>query len=86
VTFVSIDGGQRPGSAETFLDEHAAVHVILNDADREAFTAYGVRGIPTTCIIDHAGRLMYRHIGFSEGMEEQFAAEIEALLGWRPVS
>lgn len=62
------------------------MHHILNDVDREAFDAYGVRGIPTTCIIDHAGRLIYRHIGFREGDEEQFAAEIEALLSWMPVS
>jgi len=86
VEFVSIDAGTRPGSAETFLDELGVVHHVLNDADRDAFSAYGVRGIPTTCIVDHEGRLMYRHIGFSEGDEERYAAEIEALLRWMPES
>jgi hypothetical protein len=86
VAFISIDGGTRPGSAENFLDEQGAVHHILNDAGREAFAAYRVRGIPTTCIIDHAGRLMYRHIGFREGDEKRFAAEIDALLDWMPAS
>ena len=86
VSFVSIDGGRRPGAGESFLDEQGAVHIILNDREREAFDAYGVRGIPTTCIIDHAGRLMYRHIGFSEGDEELYAAEVDALLRWMPAS
>ncbi len=50
----------------------------------DAFRAYGVRGIPNTAIIDHEGRLMYQHIGFGEGDEAGFAAEIELLLSWIP--
>lgn len=46
------------------------------------FDAYGVAAIPTTVFIDHAGRLMFRHVGFGEGMEELFAQEIETLLAW----
>jgi peroxiredoxin len=68
--------------ADDFIDEHNAVHTILNDTDRSAFTAYNVRGIPTTVVVDHEGRVMFRHVGFGEGMEEQFAKEIETLLAW----
>ena len=82
VEIVSIDAGRRPKAALEFLDEHGAVHSLLNDPDRVAFGAYGVRGIPTTVIVDQSGRLMFRHVGFSEGMEELFEKEIETLLAW----
>lgn len=68
--------------AEDFIDEHNAVHTILNDPDRSVFTAYGVRAIPTTVMVDEAGRVMYRHVGFADGMQDQFAREIETLLAW----
>jgi protein-disulfide isomerase-like protein with CxxC motif len=82
VAVVSIDGGIRSEAASDFLDENKVRHLVLNDEERTAFNAYGVSGVPTTVIIDHAGRLMFRHVGFAPGMEKRFAQEIETLLGW----
>jgi peroxiredoxin len=82
VMIVSIDGGTRTPAAVEFIDENHAAHTLLNDPDRTAFGAYGVSAIPTTVVVDPAGRIMYKHVGFSEGMEEQFAKEIETLLAW----
>ncbi len=82
VVIISIDGGKRPPAAVGFIDENHATQTLLNDPDRTVFHAYGVSAIPTTVVIDPAGRTMYRHVGFSEGMEEQFSQEIETLLAW----
>ena len=82
VTIISIDRGRRTKKAEDFLNEQKAVHTILNDPDRSAFAAYKIAGIPTTVVVDHAGRVMFRHVGFGDGMQEQFAKEIETLLAW----
>jgi hypothetical protein len=82
VTVVSIDGGKRSEAASDFLDEHNVRHLVLNDESRGIFEDYGVAGVPTTVIVDHAGRLMFRHVGFAPGMEERFVREIETLLAW----
>lgn len=82
VIVVSIDGGKRGEAAEEFLDENNVTHLVLNDEEQEVFQTYGVAGVPTTVIVDHAGRTMFRHVGFAEGMEERFEREIETLLGW----
>jgi hypothetical protein len=82
VEVVSIDSGRRSQAAVEFIEEHGAVHTLLNDPDRVTFDAYGIRGIPTTVIVDHEGRMMFRHVGFGEGMEETFEKEIETLLAW----
>jgi peroxiredoxin len=79
---VSIDRGKRTSTAVEFIDEHKAVHTLLNDPDRNAFDAYDITGVPTTVIIDQTGRLMFRHVGYGEGLEETFAKEIETLLAW----
>ncbi len=82
VSIVSIDRGKRSEAASDFLDENNVTHLVLNDEEREVFQSYGVAGVPTTVIVDHAGRAMFRHVGFAEGMEERFEREIETLLGW----
>ena len=82
VTIISIDAGRCANKTEEFLHEQKAVHTILNDPDRSAFDAYKIAGVPTTVVVDHAGRVMFRHVGFGEGMEEQFTKEIETLLAW----
>ena len=82
VEIVSIDAGKRPPAAGEFIDDHGATHTLLNDPDRTVFESYFVRGIPTTVIVDQAGRAMFRHVGFGEGMQDVFAKEVETLLAW----
>ena len=82
LTVISIDSGRRSDEANEFLEENDVRHLVLNDEAREAFEAYRVTGVPTTVIVDHAGRMMFRHVGYAPGLEERFAREIETLLGW----
>lgn len=45
--------------------------------------AYRITGVPTTVLIDHEGRVVFRHVGFAPEMKERFEKEIETLLVWR---
>ena len=83
VQFVSIDAGERPPAAEEFLDENNVRHIVLNDADRSVREAYRITGIPVTVLIDHEGRIIYRHLGYAPGDEMRMAKEIETLLAWK---
>ncbi|MCK4417036.1 MAG: TlpA family protein disulfide reductase [Candidatus Latescibacteria bacterium] len=49
----------------------------------KVFSAYQVRGIPTTYIIDKKGYIQHREVGFApgRGIEERFRNIIEKLLG-----
>jgi len=80
---VSINSGALPGGAEQFLEEQNVRHLVLSDMSREVFDAYEVSGIPVTVVVDHEGRVMYRHLGYSPGDEERIAKEIEILISWR---
>jgi len=83
VRFISVASSVGNDAAQQVLIDSGVTYETFFDCD-DAFDAYGVRGIPTTVIIDHEGRLMYRHVGFSDGDEAGFAAEIELLLSWIP--
>ncbi len=80
---ISIDSGVRGRAAEDFLDEENVRHVVLNDPDDTVTDAYRVSAIPVTVLIDHEGRMVFRHLGFSPEMKERFQKEIETLIAWR---
>lgn len=83
VKVVSIDNGSRSPAAEAFLDENNVRHLVLNDPDGVVIDAYRVVAIPVTVMIDHEGRVVFRHLGFAPEMKDRFEKEIETLIAWR---
>jgi hypothetical protein len=86
VKVVSIDSGTRSPAAAEFLEEHNVRHIVLNDLKDEVVTAYRVVAIPVTVMIDHEGRVMFRHLGFADEMVPRLEGEIETLLAWKAAS
>lgn len=80
---VSIDSGTRSQAAEDFLDENNVRHIVLNDLKDGVMAAYRVFAIPVTVVVDHEGRAVFRHIGFSDEIGDRLEKEVEALLAWR---
>ena len=56
---------------------------ILKD---EVTSDYRIVAIPVTVIIDHEGRVMFRHLGFADEMVPRLEGEIETLLAWKEAS
>jgi hypothetical protein len=50
------------------------------------FQQYGVRGIPTTFVIDPNGKVTNRYFGYRPGTEKQLEEEIRKLLAPRTIS
>ena len=86
VRFVSIDSGARSAVASEFLEENNVRHIVLNDLEDKVTTPYRIAAIPVTVMIDHEGRIIYRHLGFADEMVERFEKEIETLIAWRDAS
>jgi hypothetical protein len=86
VKFVSIDSGARSAAAEAFLEENGVRHIVLNDLKDEVTSDYRIVAIPVTVIIDHEGRVMFRHLGFADEMVPRLQGEIETLLAWKDAS
>lgn len=86
VKFVSIDSGPRSAAADAFLEENGVRHFVLNDLKDEVTSDYRIVAIPVTVIIDHEGRVMFRHLGFADEMVPRLEGEIETLLAWKDAS
>ena len=82
VQFVSIDTGAEGPAARSFVEEQGARHIILSDPNDEASGAYGIFAIPVTVLIDHEGRAVFRHIGYTDEIGERMDGEIRLLLEW----
>jgi cytochrome c biogenesis protein CcmG/thiol:disulfide interchange protein DsbE len=81
-TVVALEArGDRAG-AEKFIREKGITFMNLYDPNGEiGRNLYGVYAYPMTFLIDRNGVIRYRHIGFTEEMEEDLRAEITGLLG-----
>ena len=86
VKVVSIDSGTRSAAATAFLEEHNVRHLVLNDLKDEVTNTYRIVAIPVTVIIDHEGRVIFRHLGFADEMVPRLEGEIETLLAWKDAS
>ncbi len=83
VQFVSIDSGASGAETESFLEEHNARHILLSDIDDKVSDAYRIFAIPVTVLIDHEGRAVFRHLGYTDEIGDRLDKEIETLIVWR---
>ena len=87
VRFLVVNTGQGDAleDVEAFMEENEGyTFPVFYDEGQAATDAFEVSGIPTTILLDKAGRIQFRHLGFSgEGFEGDLALQIETLLGER---
>ena len=76
----AVEGTNRPKLAGPFLEKMGATFPVVMDDQKISREMYKIKGFPTTYLIDREGRIIFRHLGFSEGKEKTFEAEIELLL------
>ena len=81
VKFLSVNTDQDRAVVRPFIQKNkVSIKVLYNDRTDQA---YGVTGIPTLCLIDRAGKIQYRHVGFNgdgDGFIATLSAEIDDLL------
>jgi thiol-disulfide isomerase/thioredoxin len=68
-------------AAEEFLRERGFTFPNVLDYRYEACKAYGVSAFPSLFVIDGAGRIRYKNIGFDPAIGDILIAEIEDVLG-----
>lgn len=67
-------------AARAFLRSHPVAFRNVHDATQTIADQYRPTTMPSSYLIDRAGRIRYVHTGFRAGDEKVFAQEIEALL------
>ncbi|UCH83239.1 MAG: TlpA family protein disulfide reductase [Candidatus Latescibacterota bacterium] len=83
LSVIAIEAVRDTERAKSFIDENElSYHLLENDENNDVVReTFGVRSFPTSFLIDDEGRIMYCHVGFEAGDEEQLEKEILHLAG-----
>ena len=82
VLAVNVDEQRR--DADAFLNAHPPhTMTVLFDPKGAAPLAFGVRGMPTSFVIDRAGAVRFTHTGYTGNVADQYRDEISRLLAER---
>lgn len=77
---IAVNVDHERADAERFLREHAAQFRIVYDPDGLFPAHFGVRGMPTSFLIDRNGRVQSRHEGFLLRDRDALAQQIRAVV------
>jgi len=75
---LAVNVGEEPDTVFSFAGNIA--FPVLYDRDARAMAAWGVRGLPTTFLVDRQGRPAYRATGGREFDDAEIVATIKSLL------
>ncbi|HVE13704.1 MAG TPA: TlpA disulfide reductase family protein [Elusimicrobiota bacterium] len=78
VVGVSMD--PAPEEVPPYVRENRMRYTVLLDPQTTSQDSFGVRGLPTTMLIDRQGRIRRRWLGFDEGVAAEVRAGIEDAL------
>ncbi len=77
VVTVAIDDKAEDVSA--FVKENNLPYLVLHD-DGRATKEYGVRGVPTSVVLDKTGKVVETHMGYMTGYADEMLIELKKYL------
>ena len=85
IVILAINVGEDEDTIFTFTADYPVTFPLLMDRDAEVIDEYQVVGLPTTFVIDPAGRIIHRVVGTREWDDSDLLDRLRALLRRAPV-
>jgi peroxiredoxin len=80
IVVLAINVGEDADTIFQFTADYPVTFPLLMDQDSEVVGSWGVRGLPTTYVVDPQGRIIYRAIGGREWDDPELLKQVRALL------
>ena len=81
VVVIGVNVDEKRAEMDGFLKQHAASFTIVRDAGQKLVAQANISTMPTSFVIDTAGKVYSVHTGFhGDATKKQYIAEIEELL------
>lgn len=77
---IAVNLDQKRGDADRFLARVPAEFPVLFDPEGRVARAYGLKGMPTSYLIDRQGRVLMEHVGFRDSSREELETALTRLL------
>jgi thiol-disulfide isomerase/thioredoxin len=81
---VAINVDSDPADGTDFLLDVPVQYVVLSDPEGKTPALYGVKGMPTSYLVDKAGKVRLVHSGFKRSDIDMIADEVQKLLAETP--
>ena len=81
---VAINVDSDPADGTDFLLDVPVQYVVLSDPEGKTAALYGVKGMPTSYLVDKAGKVRLVHSGFKRSDIDMIADEVQKLLAETP--
>jgi peroxiredoxin len=79
-TILGVNVEQNSDDAESLLKDVPVSFPILFDTENKISKLYGVKGMPSTVLVDRDGKIRYVHMGYQPGVEAEYQTQIRALI------
>ena len=83
-TLLTVDVQEEPGRVQAFLQRYGMSLSVLYDEEGDVQQLYGVRGLPTTIVVDAAGNLVGRALGARQWNSPDALTYFRGLIGNKP--
>jgi cytochrome c biogenesis protein CcmG, thiol:disulfide interchange protein DsbE len=80
VEVLAVNLDERRHDADTFLGAHPHRLTVLYDPKGVSPQAFGVKGMPSSFLIDRAGNIRFTHMGYTDNVDSSYRQEIAQLL------
>jgi peroxiredoxin len=80
---LAIEATRNEKMAKDFIEKNSLTYHFVQDGQGDKAyvrNTFGIRGFPTSFLVDRNGKVLYSHLGFSPGDEEKLEKEIKGLL------
>lgn len=77
---MAIETSNRPQLAREFTNSIGVTFPVVIDDQDASGNVFGVQATPTNLMIDPAGRVIFKNVGYAPGKEESLEAQIVYLL------
>lgn len=73
-------GEDKVAKAKSFLEKKGYDFKVLFDLDQAVYKSYKMRGIPTKFVIDPAGNIRFKSVGYRGGNDEKLIEELAQMI------
>ena len=76
---ISIDDARNAMKVKPYVDGKKWSFTVLLDVNQEVKRTLNITNVPYTILVDKTGKIVYRHVGYTEGDEQILEAKLAAL-------
>lgn len=77
---ISLDQAQNVAKVKPLVESHGWTYDVLLDPNGDMHRALNIQSIPYVFIVDGKGTIVHKHIGYTDGSEQELIKKVKELI------